>query len=124
MIKRFEDIVAWQYGRALCREIYLITERQPFARDFALRDQIRRAAISVPSNIAEGFERFRPAEFHQFLSIAKGSLGELRTQLYIAGDIGYLDDETQTALFEAASVTATKIGALRASIERRKNNKA
>ena len=123
MIKRFEDIVAWQYGRALCRDIYRLTGEQPFSRDFALRDQIRRAAISIPSNIAEGFERFRPAEFHQFLSIAKGSLGELRTQLYIAGDIGYINEEAQTALFEAASQTAIKIGALRASIERRKNNK-
>jgi len=120
MIERFEDIVAWQLARALCREIYVVTERQPFARDFALRDQIRRAAISVPSNIAEGFERFRPTEFHQFLSIAKGSVGELRTQLYLAFDIGYIDEQTRTSLFERADETARKIGALRASIDRRR----
>jgi len=120
VIERFEDIVAWQYARVLCREIYLVTGQPPFARDFALRDQIRRAAISIPSNIAEGFERFRPAEFHQFLSIAKGSIRELRTHLYLATDIGYLDEPTRIKLFEQADKTASKIGALRASVARRR----
>jgi len=120
MVERFEDLVAWQKGRALCREIYLVTERLPFARDFALRDQIRRAAISIPSNIAEGFERFRPKEFHQFLSIAKASTAELRTQLYIASDVGHIDEQTRDKLLEQATETARRIGALRASVERRK----
>jgi len=119
MIERFEDIVAWQHGRALCREIYLMTGRPPFARDFALRDQIRKAAISVPSNIAEGFERFRLTEFHQFLSIAKGSAGEIRTQLYIASDIGYIEKQTLTALLAKAEETSRTINALRASVERK-----
>jgi len=119
MIERFEDIVAWQHGRELCREIYLVTERQPFARDFALRDQI--AAISVPSNIAEGFERFRLTEFHQFLSIAKGSAGELRTQLYIASDIGYIQEQTRATLLAKAEETSRKINALRSSIQRKMN---
>jgi four helix bundle protein len=121
MIERFEDIVAWQHGRALCRDIYLMTERQPFARDFALRDQIRKAAISVPSNIAEGFERFRLTEFHQFLSIAKGSAGELRTQLYIASDIGYIQEQTRATLLAKAEETSRKINALRSSIQRKMN---
>jgi len=102
LVDRFEDLIAWQHGRALCRDIYRLTEMQPFARDFALRDQIRKAAISIPSNISEGFERYRPGEFHQFLSIAKGSTGELRTQLYLASDVGYIDEETRTAMLEKA----------------------
>ena len=120
MIERFEDLVAWQQGRALCREIYLVTEQQPFARDFPLRDQIRKSAISIPSNVAEGFERFRPGEFHQFLSIAKGSTAELRTQLYIASDVGHIGEETRTNLILQAEKTARIIGALRRSVEAQK----
>ena len=80
-IKRFEDIDAWQSGRVLVSSIYRACSDGAFSRDFALRDQIRNAVISIPSNIAEGFERFRPREFHRFLSIAKGSCAEVRTQL-------------------------------------------
>lgn len=87
-IDRFEDFVAWQKARTLAADIYKITSEGKFARDFGLRDQIRRAAVSSMSNLAEGFEQGRPAEFHQFLSIAKGSCAELRTQLYVALDVG------------------------------------
>jgi four helix bundle protein len=121
-VERFEDLLAWQHGRNLCRDVYLLTMRNPFVRDFALRDQIRKSAISIPSNVAEGFERFRPGEFHQFLSIAKGSAGELRTQLYIASDIGYIDDPTRVEMLNRAEETARIIGALRRSIESRKNS--
>ncbi len=74
----------------LTRKVYAVTEQGKFGRDFGLRDQVRRAAVSIMSNIAEGFERGRPAEFHQFLSIAKGSCAELRTQLYVALDVGHI----------------------------------
>jgi 23S rRNA-intervening sequence protein len=70
-VERFEDLIAWQKARALTAEIYRVTNQKNFGRDFALRDQIRRAAVSAMSNVAEGFERNRPAEFHQFLSVAK-----------------------------------------------------
>ena len=89
-IEKFEDLIAWQKARQLTADIYKITNRGEFARDFGLRDQIRRASVSVMSNIAEGFERFNPKEFHYFLSIAKSSYGEVRSQLYVALDANYL----------------------------------
>jgi four helix bundle protein len=85
-IKNFEDIEAWQEARKLTKAIYTFSGKGSFARDFALREQIRRAAISIMSNISEGFERGGSAEFSQFLSIAKGSAGEVESQLYIALD--------------------------------------
>jgi len=91
-IRRFEDIKAWQTGLELARTVYALSRKGEFARDFALRDQIRRAAVSVVSNIAEGFERGGNAEFIQFLSYAKGSAGEVEAQLYIAHDQGYVSD--------------------------------
>ena len=89
-IKRFEEIEGWQKARELTRFVYQITGQEQFAKDFGLKDQIRRAAISVMSNIAEGFERDGRAEFLQFLSIAKASAGEVQSQLYIALDQGYI----------------------------------
>jgi len=88
--QRFEDIEAWQRARQLANEVYDVSDEGPFARDFGLRDQVRRAGVSALSNIAEGFERDSPAEFIRFLTIAKGSVGELRAQLYIAADRAYL----------------------------------
>jgi len=87
----FEEIEAWQKGRVLVNELYQISGRKVFSRDSGLRDQLRRAGVSIISNIAEGFERGRPAEFLQFLTAAKGSAGEVRAQLYIALDQGYID---------------------------------
>jgi four helix bundle protein len=91
-IETFEDMEVWQSSRTLAKSIYAITEKDSFARDFALRDQIRRAAISVMSNIAEGFERSSNKEFIQFLHISKGSSAEVRSQLYLAYDLKYVDD--------------------------------
>ena len=93
-IKSFKDIKAWQRGMQLTRDVYHATQKTPFSRDFPLRNQLWRAAISIPSNIAEGFEREGTKEFIQFLTIAKGSTGEVQTQLQIAFDVGYLT-ETQ-----------------------------
>ena len=84
--KRFEDLVAWQKARLLANDVYRITREGPLARDFGLRDQMQRAAVSVASNIAEGFERETIPDFIHFLFVAKGSAGELRTQLYLALD--------------------------------------
>jgi four helix bundle protein len=93
-ITRFEDIDAWKKARELSREVYTITRAGEFARDFGLRDQIRRAAVSVMSNIAEGYERDGNAEFRHYLYIAKGSAGEVRSQLYVALDAGHIDEPT------------------------------
>jgi len=89
-IKRFEEIEAWQTARDLTRRIYVLSNQGAFARDFGLRDQLRRAAVSVMSNIAEGFESDTQAQFIKYLGYAKTSSGEVRAQLYVALDAGYL----------------------------------
>ena len=83
-VRYFEELEIWKEARRLIREIYRITKTSKFSRDFGLAEQIRRAAISIMSNIAEGFERGGNQEFMQFLYIAKGSCGEVRSQVYIA----------------------------------------
>jgi four helix bundle protein len=90
---RFEDIEAWKRARDLTRKVYRCTKSRGFASDFGLKDQIRRAAVSVLSNIAEGYERDGTQEFLQFHSTAKGSIGEVRAQLYVALDEGYLSSD-------------------------------
>jgi len=89
----FEDLDCWKLGRDLSREVYALTKSAPFARDFAMIDQIRRAAVSVMTNIAEGFERGSRKDFAKFLYIARGSAGETRSLLYVALDLGYIDRE-------------------------------
>jgi|ERR1019366_2332198 four helix bundle protein len=121
-IVRFEDLIAWQKARILTRQIYQITGEGAFARDFGLRDQIRRAAVSIMSNIAEGFERGRPAEFHQFLSIAKASCAELRCQLYIAFDACHLDQIRFDQLLALAVEVGKILGGLRASVEKKRDS--
>jgi four helix bundle protein len=93
-VQQFEDLQVWQDARVLVREIYKVTRQRLFRRDFDLRGQITRAATSTMSNIAEGFERGSRKEFIQFLNVAKGSNGEVRSQLYIALDQEYLDQTT------------------------------
>jgi four helix bundle protein len=92
-VKKFEEIKSFQKARELTKEIYQATLSGQFSKDFGLRDQMRRAAVSILSNIAEGFERGGDKEFIQFLSIAKGSAGELRAQLYVAFDQNYITNE-------------------------------
>lgn len=90
MIKNFEDLEIWKSARGLAKEIYRLTSDQKFSKDFRFRDQIRSAAVSIMSNIAEGYERSGNQEFVQFLYIAKGSCGEVRSQLYVAADQAYI----------------------------------
>jgi four helix bundle protein len=95
-VQNFEDLNVWKQARLLIQEVYRLTKTEKFSRDFGLRDQIQRAAISVMSNIAEGFERGGNQEFSQFLYVAKASCGEVRSQLYVALDQGYVThDETE-----------------------------
>jgi len=107
-IEKFEDIESWKSARKLTKQIYQITSAGEFMRDFGLKDQIRRASVSTLSNIAEGFERGGDQEFLQFLSVAKGSCGEVRAQLYVALDQGYVSAER----FETLSKIATEVGQL------------
>ena len=110
-ITRFEDIESWQLGRELKRRVYGCSKSGEFAKDFALKDQIRRAAISVTANIAEGFERGGNREFIQFLSDAKGSCGEVRDQLYTALDESYLTQPQFNKLQQCAVEVGRKLGA-------------
>jgi four helix bundle protein len=110
--KRFEDIEAWQETRELVQMVYEISNQHPFCRDFDLRAQLRRAVISILSNIAEGFERGGTAEFIQFLAIAKGSAGEVRAQLYVAKDLGYVGPEAFEALMSSVLRISKRISGL------------
>lgn len=108
----FEEIGAWQKARELTREIYSISSRGSFSKDFGLRDQIRRASVSIMSNIAEGFERGGRGEFIQFLSMAKGSAGEVKSHLCVALDQNYINKEAFDRLFALATETGRMIGGL------------
>jgi|SRR5581483_7711629 len=115
-IERFEDLIAWQKARALTKEIYLITRQGALGKDYGLGNQMQRAAVSIMSNLAEGFERSGLGEFHQFLSTAKASCAELRSQLYIALDVGYIDQPTFDRLLLQSQEVGKIIGGLRSAI--------
>ena len=108
----FEEIEAWQRAWELCREIYAVSNQRAFFKDFSLREQIRKASVPVMSNIAEGFERNGTAEFIQFLAIAKGSTGEVRSQLYVAFDQGYISKGVFDRLKAFNAETSRVIGGL------------
>ena len=120
-IEKFEDIIAWQKARTLTRSIYSVSRRGEFARDFGLSGQIQRAAISIMSNIAEGFERRGAKEFRQFLCISKSSCSEVRSHLYIAHDLHYLSPDVFTKLMSQADEVAKIIGGLRSTLRKKLN---
>ena len=97
-IKRFEDTEAWKMARKLSVSIYRMTGKGDFWRDFGLRDQIRRASVSIMSNIAEGYESQTQSLFITYLGRSKASAGEVRSQLYLAFDLGYLDENDFTSI--------------------------
>ncbi len=102
VFKTFEEINAWQNARVLVKEVYAMTGCGDFSRDYGLKDQIQRAAVSICSNIAEGFERRGNKEFINFLWIAKGSAAEVCSQLHNAKDIGYITDEQFKSIYDSA----------------------
>ena len=107
--RQFEDLNVWQEARQLVGTIYAASRQRAFNQDFGLRDQIRRAAISTMSNIAEGFERGTRKEFVQFLNIAKGSNGEVRSQLHVALGQKYISEKEFAALNKAAVILSRKL---------------
>ena len=110
--KKFEEIECWKRARELTRRIYEITGKSAFARDFGLKDQIRRASVSVMSNIAEGYDRSGTAEFVHFLATAKGSAAEVRCQLYVAADQGYIQEDHFNELNALASEISRMLSGL------------
>ena len=108
-VEYFEDLYIWQKAIEFCKEIYLITEKNGLRGDFGLKDQMRRSAVSIPSNIAEGFERRSRKEYLNFLNIAKGSAGEIRTQLFVAFQVGYLEETEHEVLREKSKFLSGSI---------------
>ena len=115
-VSRFEELLVWQKAKVLCVSIYRVTNSGPFAKDFGLRSQIQRASVSVMSNIAEGFDRNSRAEFARFLAIARGSAGEVRSQLYLAQELGYVDEVTSHALLRDCNEITSMLIGLRKSL--------
>jgi four helix bundle protein len=119
LIKKFEDILAWQEARKLVGEIYGITREGFFSKDFELRDQIQRAAVSVMSNIAEGFACESHVEFARFLGISRRSALEVQSLLYAALDIGYITEEIFKREYAQADKAKALIGGLKKSLKPR-----
>ena len=119
-MESFEDLLVWQKGIDLVKQIYLLTAGGKLNRDFGLRDQLQRAAVSIPTNIAEGFERASRKEYLLFLNIAKGSAGEVRSLLRVALEIRYIDQPTyeraSDLVLELSRYLANQIKALRAKL--------
>lgn len=105
----FEEIKGWKTARQLTNIIYHLSEQGVFAKDYGLKDQIRRASVSIMSNIAEGFESRTDAQFINFLGHARGSAGEVRSQLYIALDLKYISQEEFAAVYELADKSSRQI---------------
>lgn len=110
--KSFEEILAWQSARNLTKDIYILSTRDKFNNDFGLQDQIRRSAVSVMANIAEGYERRGDKEFVRFLNISKGSLAEVKSHLYVAFDVGYIDEKVLQSLKDKIDEVAKLISGL------------
>lgn len=119
-IMSFEDLDTWKRARELVRQVYALTRREPASRDFALRDQIQRAAVSAMTNIAEGFERIHIAEKIQFYNIARDSCGEVRSLVYVMLDVGYITPEEQSHLQNLSISTGKLISGLIHSTQARK----
>ncbi|HLX83873.1 MAG TPA: four helix bundle protein [Terriglobales bacterium] len=119
MGRSYRDLVAWQKAMRFVAEIYAVTQRFPIEERFGLTGQLRRAAVSVPSNIAEGQARFSQKEFHHFLSMARGSLVEIETQILIAKELGYLQPGKSEALLDSAEELGKILNGLIGSIKDR-----
>jgi four helix bundle protein len=117
--EKFEDLEAWQLARSLVSKVYASTRAGAFEKDYGLRDQIRRAAVSVMSNIAEGFDRRTDSSFQSFLVIARGSIGEVRSQLYVALDQQFIDqrqfDDMQRDVIRIGKMLTSLLQYLRSS---------
>jgi four helix bundle protein len=119
LIERFEDILAWQEARKLVGEIYKLTSIGALSKDFGLRDQIQRAAVSAMTNIAEGFDCDSQIEFARFLGIARRSAVEAQSLLYAALDIGYIDEKIFQIEYEQARTTKALIGGFKNALKKR-----
>lgn len=109
-IQRFEDLEVWKKSREICLYVYNLTNKEKFSRDYSLKDQIMRSSGSVMDNIAEGFEREGNKEFVYFLTISKGSIGEVRSQTYRAFDFKYINEEEFDFLIKETVSLSERLG--------------
>jgi len=116
MIQKFEDIQAWQKARILVKMVYQLTTKDKFSKDFGMRDQIRRASVSVMNNIAEGFDCASKIEFARFLGIARRSAVEVQSMLYAALDVEYIDQNEFEIHYEQARKTKALVGGFKRSL--------
>ena len=116
-VRSYRDLKVWQHSMMLVKQVYYATQHWPQEEKFGLTSQVRRAAVSIPSNIAEGQGRRSDREFHRFLNIAHGSLMEVETQLLIAKDLGYLSAESLKSLLEIARETGKMLFGLLSATE-------
>lgn len=122
-INHFEDLEVWKLSIEVTKEIYSITGNKSFAKDFGLKDQIRRATVSISSNIAEGFEKNNNNEFIRYLKISKGSAGEVRSQLYIARMLNYISEEEFGKINESVHMLSNQIGKFMSYLENKRKNR-
>ena len=116
-ITRFEDLIVWNKSLDLSKEIYRITSGGTFSRDWGLKDQIRRASVSILSNIAEGFGKYSNQEFRKYLAIANGSAFEVRAQMHLARELGYVDELEARMTISLCEEISKLLGALRARMK-------
>ena len=117
-IQRFEDLIVWQKSMDLAEEIYRVTKVGEFAKDWGLKQQVQRAAVSIPSNIAEGYGRYRAADFKRFLTIANASAYEVRSQIRLAIRIGYLGPLEGEMIVKMCEEVSRMLMGLRKNVER------
>ena len=122
-ITRFEDLTIWKLSLKVTRLIYDLTSQNKFVKDFGLKSQIQRAIVSVSSNIVEGFEKNNNNEFIRYLKIAKGSIGEVRNQLYISRDINYINDKEFNYLNDLLLDLSNQIGKFISYLIMKRKNK-
>jgi four helix bundle protein len=109
-IKKYEDLAVWKLSIEVVLDVYSLTNKPVFSKDFGLRDQVRRASVSISSNIVEGFERSNNNEFIRFLKIAKGSAGEVKNQLYIASRLSYISLEEYETIASKLQLLSNQVG--------------
>lgn len=119
-VRQFEEIQAWQEARRMTQQVYHLTRADAFARDFGLKDQVQRAAVSAMNNIAEGFDCDSRAEFARFLGIARRSVVEVQSLLYVVLDVGYITDEIFKTHYAQAAKTKALIGGFKHSLTQRR----
>ena len=117
--KRFEDILAWQKAREVTKLVYSVTKTGDFAKDFGLRDQIRRSCVSIMANIAEGFARRSDKDFANFLNMARSSAAEVQSHLYVAVDQEYIENANFEVIYNKLEETSLMIYALAQHLARK-----